>query len=379
MTSRSQCCPTIDVPGYDQSDPSKIADTINKRFVDVASNIRPLQLCDLPSYLPSQRPPTVQPWEVYRELQRLKPGKSAGPDGVPTRLIRTFAYEIAYPLTTILNSSFAEGEVPNRWKKAIVVPIPKEKPARIDKLRPIALTDHFVKVAELFITKWLMSDISSKLDAKQFGSRPGRSTTHCLVDIVNFLTKQADKLGTTSTLVTTDFSKAFDKVDHTVVISKLIHLVSCPSLVPWISNFLTGRTQCVRYQGVMSTWAPVNAGVPQGTRLGPILFLVLINDALASSNLEHWKYVDDMTIAEARPRGAAAEIHNTLSELNTWCNNNAMQLNASKCHVMRVNFGKTQLPPINVSLGDQTLDEVQTIKALGVLLQTDLKWNSHNS
>ena len=201
------------------------------------------------------------------------------------------------------------------------MPIPKEKPARIDKLRPIALTDHFVKVAELFITKWLMSDISSKLDVKQFGSRPGRSTTHCLVDIVNFLTKQADKLGTTSTLVTTDFSKAFYKVDHTVVISKLIHLVSCPSLVPWISNFLTGRTQCVRYQGVMSTWAPVNAGVPQGTRLGPILFLVLINDALASSNLEHWKYVDDMTLAEARPRGAAAEIHNTLSELNTWCTN----------------------------------------------------------
>ena len=69
----------------------------------------------------------MQPWEVYRELQRLKPGKSAGPDGVPTRLIRTFAYEIAYPLTTILNSSFAEGEVPNRWKKAIVGANPEGK------------------------------------------------------------------------------------------------------------------------------------------------------------------------------------------------------------------------------------------------------------
>ena len=175
-----------------------------------------------------------------------------------------------------------------------------------------------------------MSDISSKLDANQFGSRPGRSTTHCLVDIVKFLTKHAGRLCTTST---TDFS-----------IRLLIHLVSCPSLIPWISNFLTGRTQCVRYQGVMSTWAPVIAVVPQGTRLGPILFLVLINDALASSKLEHWKYVDNMTIAEVRPWGAAAEIHNTLSELNTWCKNNAMQLNASKCHVMRVHFGKTQLP-----------------------------------
>ena len=92
----------------------------------------------------------------------------------------------------------------------------------MDKLRPIALTDHLAKIAELFITRLLLSDINHSLDLNQFGSRPGMSTTHCLVNIVNFLAKSADKSNSASTLITTDFSKAFDRVDHSVVISKIV-------------------------------------------------------------------------------------------------------------------------------------------------------------
>ena len=257
------------------------------------------------------------------------------------------------------------------------MPISKEQPARIDRLRPVALTDHFIKVAEKFMTKWVVEDIGPNLDVKQFGSRSGRSTNHCLVDIVNFLAKNADKLNTRTTVVTTDFTSAFDRVDHTVVVSKLVLSGCRPAIIPWIVDFLCNRTQSVRYLGEMSQWAPVTAGVPQGTRLAPILFLVLFNDALLSSNLERWKYVDDMTIAEARKRGSISEMQNNLDDLQSWCETNNMKLNARKCHVMVVDFGKTHEPLVDLSLGNQTLDKVQSVKILGVLLQENLKWDVH--
>ena len=200
-------------------------------------------------YLSSCGPPhTVQPWEIFGELRKLKSGKSSGPDGVPVRLIKTIAYELSNPLSMIFNSSFSEGNLHFGWKKAIIVPIPREQPARIDRLRPVALTDHFIKVAEKFMTKWVVEDFGPNLDVKQFGSRSGRSTNHCLVDIVNFLAKNTDiMLNTRTTAVTTDFTSAFDRVDHAVVVSKIILSGCRPAIILWIVDFLCNRTQSVRY------------------------------------------------------------------------------------------------------------------------------------
>ena len=376
MTSTSHRSQSISIPGCDNLLPAQIAEIINKQFLDVASDIPSLDLSRLPAFLPSQHPPpTVQPWEVFRELEKVKSGKSSGPDGVPSRLIKTFAYELSDPLCMILNSSFSEGKFPPRWKKAMVVPIPKEQPARINRLRPIALTDHFAKIGETFVSKWIMEDVVSNIDTKQFGNRSGRSTNHCVVDIVNFLARNADRLKATTTVITTDFTSAFDRVDHTIATSKLILSGCRPGIVPWVIDFLTDRTQCVRYLDKVSPWAPVTAGVPQGTRLAPILFLMLNNDALLSSELEHWKYVDDMTIAETRNRGAASEVQNTLSDLHSWCETNNMRMNTSKCHVMVIDFGKAQLPPAELRLGEQVLNEVEVVKVLGLLLQANLKWD----
>ena len=336
-----------------------------------------MDISRLSAYLPARKPPQVQPWEIFRQLSQLKPGKSSGPDAIPAKLIKLFAYEFSSPLCDILNCSFSEQVVPTQWKKAIVVPVPKEKPASVEKLRPIALTDHFAKVAEWFITKWLLSDIQSSLDPKQFGSRVGMSTTHCLVDLVNSLSVNADKIGNVTTVVTTDFSKAFDKVDHTVVISKLIKYSPDSNLVRWIINFLTDRSQCVRYRGHLSDWTSVKAGVPQGTRLGPVLFLILIDDALSSSDLQHWKYVDDMTVAESVARGAVSKIQGTMASLDQWCNVNNMSLNASKCNTMRIYFGKTPIPYQDLQLANHSLNQVDCVKILGVLVQSNLKWDNH--
>ncbi|XP_011662230.2 uncharacterized protein LOC105437395 [Strongylocentrotus purpuratus] len=142
---------------------AQIAEDIKTFFADVNADIPPLDQHDLPAYLPSpDATKQVTVWQVYNELKQIKPGKSGGSDGIPARLIREFAIFLATPLCHILNMSYATCSVPSCWKKAILVPIPKEPPpVTVDKLRPISLTDHFAKIAELFIAKQVIHDISA--------------------------------------------------------------------------------------------------------------------------------------------------------------------------------------------------------------------------
>ena len=139
----------------------------------------------------------------------------------------------------ILNSSYAEGVVPTQWKKAIVVPIPKTNPPKCDKLRPVSLSNCFAKVAETFITDWILEDISDKIDLQQYGNVKGVSTSHYLVSLLHFLHQGADKVNNVGTVVLTDFSKAFDMVDHNLLIEKFIHIGVRRSIVPWLCDFFS--------------------------------------------------------------------------------------------------------------------------------------------
>ena len=163
----------INIPGIDDIDGIGKANYINNIFTDVSAHVPPLDFDELPAFLPAKRlTPHLYPWEVYNELRKINPDKSRGPDRVSTRLIKEFAYEISVPFTDILNCSFKEEIVPHQWKKAIVVPIPKQMPARIDKLRPVSLTYIFAKIAEGFVSSWVLNDISDIIDKKQFGNVP---------------------------------------------------------------------------------------------------------------------------------------------------------------------------------------------------------------
>ena len=136
-------------------------------FADVSAHVPPLDFDELPAYLPAKdQPPHLYTWEVYNELRKIKPIKSSGPDGVSARLIKEFAYEISVPFTDILNCSFKEGIVPYQRKKAIVVPIPQQTPASIDKLHPVSLTSIFAKIAEGFVASWVLNDVSEIIDKK---------------------------------------------------------------------------------------------------------------------------------------------------------------------------------------------------------------------
>ena len=209
----------------------------------------------------------------------------------------------------------------------------------------------------------------------QFGSRQNRSTTHNLVSLMDFVYRSSDVSGSVCTVITTDFAKAFDAVDHTVAVQCLLDLGVRPGLIPWICSFMTDRQQKVRYQGHLSDWEYPTCGVAQGTVLGPIVFLALINSALQDGP-HHWKYVDDMTMAQSWKPKVPCTLQQTLNGLDTWVNEHKMKLNPKKCKVVHVTFmrEKPALPALSI---DQNLLEVcDTVKVLGVTIQADLKWDS---
>ncbi|KAI8500437.1 hypothetical protein Bbelb_220030 [Branchiostoma belcheri] len=378
MANMSRTEPVIHIEGMDPGNKLGIANEINKSLASVIQSLPPIDLSSLPAYLPSLPAPSVEPWEVYKKLQGVKTRKAAGPDGIPGKLIKEFAYELSSPLADILNSSLQHGILPEEWKCATVVPIPKTKPPSVHELRPISLTSLLAKVAESFVTHWTLSDIRTQIDTQQYGCLKGRSTTHCLLELTNEIFKATDNPGTICSLVATDYSKAFDRVCHTTAIRRLLDLGLRPSLARWIANFLSNRRQSVRYHGTLSDSVTVTCGLPQGTLLGPLIFIAYINGAARHAVCKRWKFVDDLNLLEVRhPISAPSNIQKDLTDLENWSNDSHMRLHPAKCKVLHILFSKVPYVAPPLSVNGIELQQVQGMKILGVFLQANLRWNSH--
>ena len=243
-------------------------------------------------------------------------------------------------------------------------------------MRPLSLTDIFAKVAEGFIAKWVVQDIQDSVDINQFGNIQGVSTAHYLLNLMDVLFQGADKPKNIGTVVLTDFSKAFDLVNHSVAIQKLIHLGVRGTIVPWICSFLYGRKQCVRYNQTSSDFLPLFAGVPQGTKLGPIAFQAVINDAAVGGTAHYWKYVDDLTFAENRLSSELSNLQGDLDGFLNWSVTNQLKLNPTKCQALQICFMRDPPPHPDLKIGQSVLAFVSTAKVLGVWLQNDLKWDT---
>jgi len=367
--------PIISVPGIQQDDEEAIAEAINKNFASVSQSRPPIKLDELPSFLPSKPPPQIHAWEMYSELRKIKANKSAGPDDLPGKIIREFACELSTPVTDILNSSLAEGVVPQEWKDATVVPVPKEMPAQVAKLRPISLTALLAKVSERFVSRWVLEDLSCSIDRNQYGSIKGSSTSHCLIELLDVLYKGTDKVNSVGTLVVTDFSKAFDCVDHTLAIQKLYNLGVRSEVIPWITNFLTARRHRVQYQSALSDWEVLSCGVPQGTIFGPIIFISIINDAAENARTSGFKYVDDLSLAEVRSASVPSKIHLDVQDLDEWANKTHLKLNPSKCKVMQICFKLKPPNPPDLEIAGRKLEVVNNTKILGLTIQSNLCWD----
>ena len=263
--------------------------------------------------------PNVTVQDTLKKIQGAKKPKSGVPGDLPCQITKEFAEELSVPLNTILNNIFHSAIWPEQWKMEYVTPIGKiPQPETEDDLRPISLTNFFSKVTEHFIVGWLLDFIGDKIDIRQFGGSKGNSITHYIIELINFILSNQDETAPTAVLeCMVDFSKAFNRQDHAILITKLSDMNVPGWLLKLVIAFLSNRKMVVRYKGATSSPKDLPGGGPQGTLLGLLLFLVLINDAgyegqenrvgenitrrknFKAANLLHLKYVDDMTLAES--------------------------------------------------------------------------------
>ena len=244
-----------------------MANEINNYLQSVSSDLQPLNSNLIPPA--SDDCPTeyiIEPYEVERKLSQVAAKKSSGPDEIPNWFLQEFSAFLAEPVCAIFNASIREGHVPDLWKMANVVPIPKTHPPKdiTTDLRPISLTPTLSKVLESFVGPWIMQQIADKLDDRQYGCIKGRSTTHELVELLHHWQQALDREESIRVLFI-DYAKAFDHVDHSVVIKKLINLGVPDILIRWICSFLQNRQQRVKLSDVFSDWITLKGAMPQGT------------------------------------------------------------------------------------------------------------------
>ena len=312
-------------------------------------------------------------------LKGLNPNKACGPDKIPPTLLKNLAGVLAKPLTAIFQSSIDQGCVPEQWKKALVSPIYKKGDRHTAaNYRPVSLTSVCCKLCEHVIAKSIMAhlDANNILTDSQHGFRSKRSCETQLLTFVDELLQSLTARGQID-LAILDFSKAFDVVPHARLLYKLEFYGIKGATLRWISSFLHERTQRVVVDDQTSDEAPVTSGVPQGSVLGPILFLVYINDMPEYIKSSCRLFADDSIIYRViQGLRDCATLQDDLDRLHQWELDWGMSFNLSKCNIMNVSKSPN-CKPNKYSLKGVVLETVPNAPYLGVNISSNLSWRHH--
>lgn len=318
--------------------------------------------------------------EIIDHLLHAQDKLSIGPDGIPLYLLKKCLFTIAIPLQILFNLSLNSGIFPCFWKEGFLIPIHKAGPKdNVKNYRAVCNQSEIPKLFDYLISKKLMWDTKSIINSDQHGFLSGRSTTTNLLIYEHFIMEALEqKLQVDS--VYTDFTKAFDQVNHDLLIAKLHSFGIDGCVLGWINSYLKNRTQYVKYVGSISSSINVSSGVPQGSHLGPLLFNLFIDDiGQTVKNSKMLMFADDLKLFRIVSSFDDANLlQGDLNSLSLWCDINLLKLNVDKCY--RITFHRMN-SPVNFlyRIGDHELKLTDTMKDLGVIFDSKMTFKPHFS
>jgi hypothetical protein len=310
---------------------------------------------------------------------RLLPNKtSVGINGLSNKFIKLIGSIFAVPLSKLFNFVLFTASIPSDWRISYVTPVPKDqKAASLSDYRPISVTCADSKLFELILKDIILGHLNANniIPSQQFGFLPGRCTSGNLLSYLNKVTDFVQN-NISVDVIYLDFSKAFDKVIHSILLAKLQKLGFSGHFVNLIESWLVNRIQIVKVDNSLSGAKQVYSGVPQGTVLGPILFNIYISDLfLLFNDATIYGYADDSKLLmPIRDPADCAKLQLELQCLHRWCHRNGMSVNLSKTSVMH--FGKTN-PRHCYFFGDVPLSVTKLTRDLGVMIDDQLKFTEH--
>ena len=313
--------------------------------------------------------------EVESVLKSLPVGKAVEPDGISNRVLKELSREIPPALCGFFNQSLHTGIVPDSFKQAYVSPVHKGgDPSEISNYRPISLLSNLDKAFERLIFKYVYNHfLGNNILFSLF--RRGDSTVNQLSYLYNAFCQALDA-GKEVRAIFCDISKAFYRVWHAGLIHKLKSAGISGNLLSWLTNYLTGRKQRVVMSGVQSAWNFISAGVPQGSILGPLLFLLFINDIVHDIGSSIRLFADDTSlyIIIEDPNVAAELLNADLEKIAEWELKWLVKFNPLKTESLLISRKTNTVHP-PVFMLDQQIKEVESHKHLGVILSNDCSWH----
>ena len=338
----------ISVNGVEIVNKTEIATCLNQTFVKVFSDCNnSSEYPELPCF-PQQNEiietEIFSEYSVLKELKQLVEYKSIGVDGVHPIILKRCAPICAEIFSLIYIKSYTTGIVPCKWKEANIIPLPKSgAKTNPSNYRPISLTSIPCKIFERIIKREMMKHLNKHnlISNQQHGFVQHKSCVTNLIESLDFLTETLNR-GFSAILIYLDFAKAFDKVSHRALGYKLKCYGFTTKLIEWLNNFLSNRRQRVKIDEYYSEWENVLSGVAQGSVIGPLLFIIFINDMpnIVSNYIK--LFADDSKIlAQIKNKDLDYKlIQNDLNSLVKWSKDWQMTFNSDKCKVMRIGKGK---------------------------------------
>ena len=378
---------------------TQCAKAVGEHFTAVSAEHSPVDLSQLPSYLPALPPPQVEEYQVFEKLKRLKNTRSTLEIDIENKLRKEVAVELTVPLTNIVNACLQTHTWPRLWKHEKVTPTPKVSPVlEIKDLRKISGTSDYNKLLESFIKDYIMEDVGNKIDLSQYGGRKGVGTEHMVVALVDRVLALLDQNPAKSAVILSgvDWANAFARGDPTTTVAKFIKLGLRSSLIPLLIDYFSERKITVYFNSEKSSVIKLIGGFPEGSLIGQDAFIVASNDSASTTEPEdRFKYIDDLEISELINLAGllidydcmshvpsdvpvehkflppqATKTQGYLDSIQSWTSENLMKINSSKSNYMVLSRCQEDFTT-RLTINGDVIERKKAVKILGVWISED--------